>query len=242
MWYKLAKKNALSGYYSGWGNAEWIDPTGENFSTEGGTHQDWMFKNMDYIDEETGLLSNYYEELEESHRERVSEELTKIDEEIASVQQELNIARSQPEPDMEEIQGLEQEIAAWMKDRKGWEASLDDYSPSEDSSISEMVSRLIEQGWVRKIHKSGKLYYEISPGDWERSIKLVQDDIFNQLSNESNRISNDTPVTIETCVRSNLGAPTSEFAIGEFLSSGQSLNDFMEDASSNISYGRSLRR
>ena len=205
----------IAQYYKGWATVSWISSSGEEFDTEGDTHQGWIFKNILYLEEEHEFLSKLKDEAIEEEDEYRTKEIKRL---------KSDFDYYQDDPDMrEECERIKIEINKLEEEMGNSEDILSHFT------VSGLVSRLIGIGWIRKVDKHGKLHYEYS-GD--KSIRIIEENLIDDLGDKDKRMGRETVVILEDL---DIGY-SGEFKIGDWLSSGLTLKDFMETDS--IIYGR----
>ena len=222
MWYSNPFKktkirlNKIATYYNK-GQAEWINPVGQSFDTEGQTHQGWIFDNQDYVENETNIFSEIMDELREEQDEYRNQEIKRI-EEILS---DPDIG----DEDQEYINRLNRDLEIYQNE-------LGDVDMSQ-MSVSELVSKLIRKGWIRKVKKAGKIYYEFY-GD--ESIPIIQDDIYKYLESLAHMNLPEIPIVLEDLQN----WARYSFKINDFLDSGSTLLDWIESGDNHILYDHGL--
>jgi hypothetical protein len=221
MWYTTVF-NKFASFYAP-GQAAWINPLGEVFDTGGDTHQGWMFSNQEYVDGETGVFSDIYEEMRETQDGYRAEELERLNEDITYYEAENN-------PDELEL------LNRSRKEKKEIEEVVGDIDPS-DLNISRLVTNLIMKGWLRKVDKYGKVIYESGVDDDDNALGLIERDIRKDILEPRRRMVPDTPIVLEEP-----GQRSWTFRLGDWLQSGMTLREWMNSEFANIEYGRAGNR
>jgi hypothetical protein len=222
MWYTTAFNKFAASFYAP-GQAAWISPLGEVFDTGGDTHQGWMFSNQEYVDGETGVFSDIYEQMREDQDAYRSEELERLNDDIAYYE---------AENDPDELESLNRA----RKEKQEVEEEMGDVDPSS-LNVSRLVTNLIMKGWLRKVDKYGKVIYESRVDDDDNALDLIEHDILKDMQEPRRRMVADTPIVLEEP-----GQRSWSFRLGDWVQSGMTLREWMNSGSANIEYGRAWDR
>ncbi len=207
----------IAGYYSGWALASWISPSGEEFDTKGETHQGWIFNNRDFVERETGLFSEIETEIIEEHNDYILSEINRIKEELS---------------ESKDYDYDEEYINKLKEDLQFYEDAFDKID-LDNINVSQLVNKLIGKGWVRKLDKHGILHYEFAG---ESSIKLIENNLLENISKEEARLKEYTPIILEDLL--NFGEIN--FELGEWLKSGKSLLEWLKEDTDKYRYNKYL--
>jgi hypothetical protein len=179
-WYKLAQ------YYKGWGDTFWIDPNGEIVDIGHETHHNWVYSNNDFLkmNYDIDFEEQIYEEIWELGREMYEEEL----ERLQNKKQEL-IEEKEAETNEEYKQYIDEELAEVSQELEEFEG---DYGigimeeAARDNILRglgvRLVDELLQKGWIRGLKKHGRLYFEVDDFSNTKSINLIENYIFNNVT------------------------------------------------------------
>lgn len=221
MWYTTVF-NKFASFYAP-GQAAWINPLGEVFDTNGDTHQGWMFSNQEYVDGETRVFSDIYEQMREDQDTYRSEELQRLNDDIAYYE---------AENDPDELELLNRA----RKEKQDVEEEMGNVDTS-NLNVSRLVTNLIMKGWLRKIDKYGKVIYESSIDGADNALDLIERDIRKDILEPRRRMVPDTPVVLEEP-----GQQSWSFRLGDWVQTGMTLKEWMNSDFANIEYGRAMDR
>ena len=213
-WYRLAQ------YYKGWGETFWIDPNGEIIDIGHQTHHAWVFQSNDFLkmNYDIDFDSQVYEEIWESGREMYEEEL----ERLQNKQQEL-IEEREAEENKNIKNTFDEELKEVSKEIEGFEGDYGRHIMEEaarDDILSalgvRLVDTLLRKGWVRGLKKHGKLYFEVDDFGNDKSINMIENYIFNHVTEPQQMIE--------------IGAYyySVTFSFEEFQNNGMKLSEFIE--------------
>jgi len=221
MWYTTVF-NKFASFYAP-GQAAWINPLGEVFDTNGDTHQGWMFSNQEYVDGETRVFSDIYEQMREDQDTYRSEELQRLNDDIAYYE---------AENDPDELELLNRA----RKEKQDVEEEMGNVDTS-NLNVSRLVTNLIMKGWLRKIDKYGKVIYESSIDGADNALDLIERDIRKDILEPRRRMVPYTPVVLEEP-----GQQSWSFRLGDWVQTGMTLKEWMNSDFANIEYGRAMDR
>jgi hypothetical protein len=222
MWYTTAFNKFAASFYAP-GQAAWISPLGEVFDTNGDTHQGWMFSNQEYVDGETGVFSDIYEQMREDQDSYRSEELKRLNDDIAYYE---------AENDPDELESLNRA----RKEKQDVEEEMG-YVDTSGLNVSRLVTNLIMRGWLRRVDKYGKVIYESMVDDDDNALGLIERDIRKDILEPRRRMAPDTPIVLEEP-----GQRSWTFRLGDWLQSGMTLKEWLNSEFANIEYGRAMDR
>jgi len=222
MWYTTAFNKFAASFYAP-GQAAWISPLGEVFDTGGDTHQGWMFSNQEYVDGETGVFSDIYEQMREDQDAYRSEELERLNDDIAYYE---------AENDPDELESLNRA----RKEKQDVEEEMG-YVDTSGLNVSRLVTNLIMRGWLRRVDKYGKVIYESMVDDDDNALGLIERDIRKDILEPRRRMAPDTPIVLEEP-----GQRSWTFRLGDWLQSGMTLKEWLNSEFANIEYGRAMDR